>query len=158
MSSRTLILVLLLGLSLGVSAQTQTSAPTLEERMSQDEFNAAGLDKLSPEQLKFLNEWIQSKGVSAIGAPIRKADGTTEFYVDNSSREIIESVIVGKFKGWTGKTKVKLENGQVWQQAESGKSGFPMESPRVKVKPMSLGSWLMYIDGCGCDIRVKRVE
>ena len=158
MPSRTLILVLLLGLSLGVSAQTQTSAPTLEERMSQDEFNAAGHDKLSAEQLKFLNEWIQSKGVSVIGAPIRKADGTTEFYVDGSDREVIESVIVGKFKGWTGNTKVKLENGQVWQQAESGKSGFPMESPRVKVKPMSLGSWLMYVDGCGCDIRVKRVE
>ena len=64
--------------------------------------------------------------------------------------------IMDKLSG--GKTKVKLENGQVWQQAESGKSGFPMESPRVKVKPMSLGSWLMYIDGCGCDIRVKRVE
>lgn len=158
MSSRALIFALLLGFPLCAMAQSQTSPPTLEERMSQEEFNASGLDKLSPEQLKFLNDWIQSKGVSAIGAPIRKADGTTEFYADQGDREIIESVIVGEFKGWTGKTKVKLENGQVWQQAESGKSGFPMNSPRVKVKPMSLGSWLMYIDGCGCDVRVKRVE
>ena len=99
---------------------------------------------------------LEDDGVQKVDT--NKADGTTEFYVDGSDREVIESVIVGKFKGWTGNTKVKLENGQVWQQAESGKSGFPMESPRVKVKPMSLGSWLMYVDGCGCDIRVKRVE
>lgn len=149
-------LTLLLPLSCGVYAQTQ--APTLEERMSQDEFTASGLDRLSPEQLKFLNGWIHSKGVSEIGAPIRHRDGTTDFYSDSLDRELIESSIVGEFNGWQGKTRVTLENGQVWQQAESGTSGYHLTSPKVKVKPMSFGSWLMYVDGCGCEVRVKRIK
>lgn len=156
--SPSLALALTLSLSCFATAHAQPQAPTLEERMSQSDFNAAGLDKLSAEQLKFLNEWIQANGVSQIGAPIRHRDGTTTFYTNDSDREVVESTIVGEFKGWTGTTKVTLANGQVWQQAESGRDGFPMNSPKVKIKPMSFGSWLMYVDGCNCEMRVKRIQ
>jgi len=30
--------------------------------MSQGDFSAAGLDKLSPEELKFLNDWLRRQG------------------------------------------------------------------------------------------------
>ena len=158
MHSRALLFALFLALPFASNAFAQTQAPTLEERMSQDEFTSSGLDKLSPEQLKFLNQWIQSKGVSEIGAPIKHRDGSTDFYTDDGDRERIESSIVGDFNGWRGKTRVTLENGQVWEQAEGGRSGYRMSAPKVIIKPMSLGSWLMYVDGCGCDIRVKRVK
>jgi hypothetical protein len=159
MHSRALItaLIILLPLSAGVLAQSQT--PTFEERMSQAEFKAAGLEKLTPEELKVLNEWIQTKGVSQMGAPMIKADGTAIFYADGSDRQLIESNIVGDFNGWGGRTRVTLENGQVWEQAESGaKGGHRLSSPGVRVKPMSFGSWLMYVDGCPCDMRVKRIK
>ncbi len=152
-----LAFLLIFPLCLAVHAQ-EPQAPTLEERMSQDEFNAAGLDRLSPEQLRFLNGWIQSKGVSALGAPIKHRDGTTVFYASDSDREVIESSIVGEFNGWNGKTRVTLENGQVWEQAESGRKGYRLTAPKVKIKPMSFSSWLMYVDGCGCDVRVKRIK
>ncbi|HET9033906.1 MAG TPA: hypothetical protein VFN25_13510 [Dokdonella sp.] len=158
MHPRALLFALSLALLFAANAFAQPQAPTLEERMSQDEFTSAGLDKLSPEQLKFLNQWIQSKGVSEIGAPIKHRDGTTDFYARGSDRERIDSRIAGDFNGWQGKTRVTLENGQVWEQAEGGRSGFRISSPKVIIKPMSLGSWLMYVDGCGCDIRVKRVK
>lgn len=140
------------------TVQAQTTAPTLEERMSQEEFSAAGLDQLSPEQLQFLNNWIQSKGVNTLGAPIQRKDGSVAFYADESDREVIESTIVGEFPGWGGRTKVTLENGQVWQQAESSVKGYSLNAPNVKIKPMSFGSWLMYVEGCSCDIRVKRIK
>lgn len=158
MHPRALIFTALLAILFATPIFAQTQAPTLEERMSQEEFTAAGLDKLSPEQLKYLNGWIQSKGVSEVGAPIRHRDGTATFYADDQDREVIESSIAGQFNGWRGKTRVTLENGQVWEQVESGSSGFPLQSPKVKVKPMSMGSWLMYVNGCNCDIRVKRVK
>ncbi len=157
MHPRALFFVLFFALPFASVALAQSQAPTLEERMSQDEFSSAGLEKLSPEQLKFLNQWIQSKGVSVMGAPLKRRDGSTEFYAD-SDRDRIDSSIVGEFTGWRGKTRVTLENGQVWEQAEGGRSGYSMSSPKVIIKPMSLGSWLMYVDGCGCDIRVKRVK
>ena len=158
MPSRVLLIAVFLLFSPLCTVQAQSQAPTLEERMSQDEFTAAGLDRLSPEQLKFLNDWIQAKGVSDIGAPIRHKDGTTSFYASDSDREVIESSIAGEFNGWNGKTRVTLENGQVWEQAESGRSGYHLTAPKVKIKPMSFGSWLMYVDGCGCDVRVKRIK
>ncbi|MFA7320335.1 MAG: hypothetical protein WC000_02600 [Dokdonella sp.] len=158
MQPRVLILAALLAIPFAGSLFAQSQAPTLEERMSQQEFTASGLDKLSPEQLKYLNDWIQSKGVSEIGAPIRHHDGTVTFYTDDESREVIESAISGEFNGWKGNTRVTLENGQIWQQSESGRGGFRMQSPNVTIKPMIMGSWLMNIDGCDCEMRVRRIK
>ena len=158
MHPRALIFAAFLAISFAGPVLAQSQAPTLEERMSQEEFTASGLDKLSPEQLKYLNGWIQSKGVSEVGAPIRHRDGTATFYADDQDREVVESAIAGEFNGWHGKTRVTLENGQVWEQVESGSSGFRLQSPTVKVKPMSMGSWLMFVNGCNCAIRAKRVK
>jgi len=33
-----------------------------------------------------------------------------------------------------------------------------LNGPAVRIKPMLLGSWLMYIDGCGCSLRVRRIK
>ena len=158
MHARVLILAAFLAISLAGPICAQSQAPTLEERMSQEEFAASGLDKLSPEQLKYLNTWVQTKGVSEVGAPIRHRDGTATLYADEQGRDVIESAIAGQFNGWRGKTRVTLDNGQVWEQVESGSKGFLLQSPKVKIKPMSMGSWLMYVDGCNCDIRVKRIK
>lgn len=149
-----LALILLIA---ATSVAAQTQSPTLEERMSQAEFRAAGLDKLSPEELQRLNSWLQSHGgtqtryVSASGAPV--------FYPESGERNVIESRISGTFTGWRGKSVFKLDNGQEWQQTESGQySAGEFSNPAVKVKPMLLGSWLMVVDGCGCSVRVQRIK
>lgn len=151
-SSLALILLAAAG---AVAAQTQS--PTLEERMSQAEFRSAGLDKLSPEELQRLNAWLQAHGgtqtkyVSATGKPV--------FYPDAGERTAIETRIAGAFTGWRGKSVFRLDNGQEWQQAESGTfSTGEMNNPAVKIKPMMLGSWLMVVEGCGCSVRVTRVK
>ncbi|MBO9664721.1 hypothetical protein [Dokdonella sp.] len=149
-----LALILLIAVS-AVAAQTQS--PTLEERMSQADFRAAGLDKLSPEELQRLNAWLQSHGgtqtkyVTASGAPV--------FYPDMNNRDVIETRIAGLFTGWRGKTVFKFDNGQEWQQTESGAfSAGEFNNPAVKIKPMILGSWLMVVDGCNCSVRVQRIK
>ncbi|MBL8296883.1 MAG: hypothetical protein JNN30_00930 [Rhodanobacteraceae bacterium] len=143
------------------SAATAAEFSTLEERMSGAEFTAAGLDRLSPEQLKSLNDWLRVHGL-APGAPVATGgsrNGVPEFYPDDDEREVVEAHIAGRFDGWLGKTTFKLDNGQVWQQAESGmRTDLGLNSPAVRIKPMLLGSWLMYVDGCGCSLRVRRVK
>jgi len=53
----------------------------------------------------------------------------------------------------------KLDNGQEWRQAESGAyDAGKFENPVVHIKPMVLGSWLMYVEGCGCSVRVQRIK
>ena len=143
--------VLCLLLAMPAFAQQFSS---LEERMPSADFKAAGLDKLSPEELKYLDTWLQNhqhvKMVSSSGKPV--------FYAD-SDREKFEAHLVGTFSGWNGSTEFTLSNGQVWKQAESGAYSCPtVTNPSVTVKPMMLGSWLMYVQGCSGSVRVERVK
>jgi len=147
-----------LALLLTAAAAAAAEFSSLEERMSQAQFHAAGLDKLSPEELRTLNEWLKSHTggttmtlVTPSGAPV--------FYPKDSDREIVESRIDGQFSGWRGKTVFKLENGQEWTQTESGSfSNGKYDHPKVRVKPMLLGSWLLSIEACGCSVRVERTK
>jgi hypothetical protein len=125
--------------------------------MSQTDFRAAGLDHLTPEQLKYLNTWLQTHGAG--NAQVVTPNGQPVFYPDSGARDTIESHIAGTFTGWRGKTVFKLDNGQEWKQAESGMyDAGKFEDPVVRIKPMLLGSWLMYVEGCGCSVRVQRVK
>lgn len=136
----------------------QDTPSTLEERMPAADFNASGLNKLSPEELQFLNSWLASH--PAPGARGTAVSGfATTFYPDDSQRQTIENKIDGEFVGWRGKTTWRLENGQEWQQVESGlRTGEKLSHPNVRIKPMIFGSWLMIVDGCDCNLRVKRIR
>ena len=150
-----------LGLAMLFAALSTFAAETstLEERMSKDEFRAAGLGKLTPAELKALNGWLsgheQVKTVREVVTPT----GKPVFETDQGERKIVETRISGRFSGWYGKTVFKLDNGQEWTQAESGQfSNGKYDNPKVKVKPMLLGSWLMYVEPCGCSVRVERTK
>lgn len=152
------ILTLLLVLcSLPATSQAQSLAPTLEERMSKSDFTASGLDNLSPEQLAHLNQWLAANGME--GTASTGSGPRHDFYPDPDERVTIVSHITGAFTGWLGNTVFRLDNGQSWQQAESGRFySRSMTSPAVTIQPMILGSWLMKVDGCSCSVRVHRVK
>ncbi len=125
--------------------------------MSAADFKAAGLDKLTPQQLQFLDDWLRTheqvkvKTVGAGGKPV--------FYPDNQPRDKFVTHLVGHFSGWSGHTQFTLDNGEVWKQAESGAYSCPgIDNPQVTIKPMILGSWLMYVQGCNQSVRVERVQ
>ena len=131
---------------------------SLEERMSQSQFHAAGLDKLTPGELKNLNDWLRGHAATTTTKVVTPT-GEPVFYPSDSKREIVESRIDGKFSGWRGHTVFRLENGQEWKQAESGSfTNGKYDHPKVRVKPMILGSWLMSIEACGCSLRVSRIK
>lgn len=152
---RTFLCLALITLAIAGTANAQDpSQPTLEERMSQAEFRAAGLDKLSPEELARLNAWIAGHS-----APPRRAGSREYFYPDPDARTTVKARIVGDFTGWRGKTVFLLDNGQEWQQTESGyRNTGVFHNPAVEIKPMILGSWLMVVENCGCSLRVQRIK
>ncbi len=69
----------------------------------------------------------------------------------------IVSHIVGTFTGWTGHTEFKLENGQVWQQADSSVYEAKLENPAVVIKRLGFG-YLLTLSGHGATCFVKRVQ
>lgn len=144
-------------LLIGLTA-TAAEFSSLEERMSQSDFHAAGLDKLSPQELAALNAWLRTHNTTTVVTQMVTPSGKPAFYADKD-REPVESKIDGKFSGWYGNTVFRLENGQEWTQTESGQfSNGKYDHPKVKIKPMLLGSWLMYVEPCGCSVRVERTK
>ena len=132
---------------------------SLEERMSQKDFQAAGLNKLTPAELKTLDEWLRAHYKTTVTTRYVSPAGKPVFYPQDNERKTVESRINGKFYGWRGHTVFTLENGQTWKQAESGLfQAGPFDHPEVKIKPMILGSWLMYVEPCGCSLRVQRTK
>ena len=158
---------------------------TLQESMTLDQFRNAGLEQLSPEQLKFLNRWLQQHGdmprsVSQPAAPSQSVVANTSsptadsqpapapqqsedrmgFAPRASDRSEIQSSIDGEFDGWAGngKTRFKLANGQVWQQVGTREFVHHAVNPTVVIKPKSLGSWRLYVEGMNRWVKVKRIK
>lgn len=147
--------LLALGFLSTASAQTFS---TLEERMTVTQFRAAGLDKLTPEELAALNAWLQQKNVAMpqAGAPVAQESGRRSF---DSGSETVRSRLPGDFQGWTGKNTFNLENGQVWQQVGSDSwRGVKLQNPTVTITPGFMGSHHLKVEGYNTSTKVKRIR
>ena len=114
--------------------------------MTPEEFKAAGLNKLSPEQLEKLNAWLQGYRE----ATEKVAEKKTENRVMKSffHHEPIVSRVDGSFAGLKGRTVIKLEDGTVWKQAniDDHAGPCPIEHPGAAVVWTGLG-YKMRIQG-----------
>lgn len=159
MKGRVVAIIGLLACALTHAAE---DAP-LQERMSREEFGRAGLDKLTTQELDFLNAWLQNKVVEPMREEVEAVKSEKEermgFHPRPGDRSVIESEIDGEFSGWSGgRTRFTLKNGQVWQQVDSGTVYYRVDSPAVRIEPKSLGSWKMYVEGLGRGVKVKRIK
>jgi hypothetical protein len=154
---RHLILSMLLALPLCCLSVHAQQANGLQQRMSSDEFKAAGLDKLSPQELTNLDNWLSTH--SKITTKVVDSSGNPVFYADKAKRSKIIAHITGHFDGWHGHDQVTLDNGQVWKQVSSdAPSCTSADSPNVRINPTLMGNWLMYVNGCNDSVHVERVR
>jgi len=72
-------------------------------------------------------------------------------------KEIVTS-IQGEFKGWSGNTVFRLENGQVWRQSDKSKFHVRVKDPKVEIEKGFLGTYFLSIEGYGARCKVKRVH
>jgi hypothetical protein len=152
---RTLIaLIFLAGLSL-VAAADDGSPPPVETLMTPEDFSASGLDKLSAEERAHLSEWLARyrEGVTE-GPPPRK---TSEQLAEEKEVEI-DAKVVPAFRGWSGKTIFKLDNGQVWQQRQVGRLRYNGNDSTVVIYRNMLGGYMLKHNDTGRAVGVKRIE
>ncbi|HMA99326.1 MAG TPA: hypothetical protein VKO38_07745 [Wenzhouxiangella sp.] len=146
---------------------------SLEERMTGREFRDSGLHKLTEEELAALNRWIELRSLADGEVPAWAGTGSNSdgpsiaagaAAADNRGleggpSEDIRSRLVGSFSGWSGENVFELENGMVWQQAESGTfSVATMENPEVRIRSGMFGSWQLQVEGYNRRIRVERLR
>src|SRR5205814_3349868 len=98
-----------------VHAAREETSGSIQQAMTPDEFKAAGLDKLSSEELQKLDAWLQGYRE----ATQKATEATTEKKLKKSffNREPVVSRVDGSFAGLRGRTLIKLEDGTVWKQA-----------------------------------------
>ncbi|QDH70820.1 hypothetical protein [Marilutibacter alkalisoli] len=169
-------LAIVAALALAPAAFAQQSAPPIEQEMSAGEFRAAGLDKLSPEELANLNRWLDRK-VETVAAEVTaqvteqvteqaREEGRKEVVEKNrgfltfGSNEPITGVMAGSFRGF-GKGRVyTLDNGQVWEQVDDVTlAGVRNPNPNVTIRPSLVGNvWYMSIEGYNKRAKVRRVK
>jgi hypothetical protein len=175
------LLIAFLALLYCVSLSAADGFSSLEEQMTGNEFSAAGLDKLTPEELKALNQWIRARSLATLATSPASVAATSAVTgntgassadetagVDrrgfrsekkDEDRTPITSRIVGKFSGWDGQTVFKLENGMIWEQADKDKFFIrEVENPVAVIEPGIFGTWRLHIEGFNSECRVERIQ
>lgn len=161
----TLLIATLLSAPALVLAQEQ--APPIQQQMSAEEFKAAGLDKLSAEELARLNQWLNRRiDVAATQAATQAAAEATSRvqrqargFLSFGDNEVIEANLAGDFSGFAHGRVYRLDNGQEWEQTDNARlEGVRRSNPKVTINSGVMGAWYMRIDGYNTRAKVRRVK
>ena len=149
-STRALVLIAALAACAMTSAHADDNS-TLEERMSYKDFTRLGLDKLSPEQMKGLNEWMKAHGgvcPPGVAAAAGAAPATASAPAPAADKDKHSAKLVGEFKGWEQGTVLRLADGSAWEVRDdepfiAHSSGSPM----VSVEKSLVAGWRLTVAG-----------
>src|SRR6266853_6427756 len=109
--------LLIFGCGSLASAQVETGA-SIQQLMSPEEFKAAGLNKLSSEELQKLDAWLQ--GYRQVTEQAAEKKATAKASAESHAKmDLLVSRVDGTFQGLTGRTIIRLEYGTVWKQANA---------------------------------------
>lgn len=149
-------------------AAPDTQLGPLRDAMTEGEFKAAGLDKLSAEELAALDAWLQRRVGQQTARAVEQAkqegrkevERETRGFFDFGTADPIQSTIVGTFNGFAKGRQYTLANGQVWEQVEPASlAGVRRQDPAVKITPSRFGNtWFMKIDGYNTAAPVRRIK
>lgn len=149
--------------------------------LTPEETQSAGLTKLSPAERARLEELVEryragrmavaEKAVEARSVEPAKSKKLMPDWVGAliilqhaeskpAGDQTLESRLTGDFTGWSGRSTFRLENGQLWAQANGDSYDYSpaLHSPKVKIYPASFGSYWLEVEGCHQKCRVKPVK
>ena len=159
MPVRSILLAALLLAAAPVAAQQ-----AIEAEMTPEEFKAAGLDKLSAEELARLNAWlnrtIDTEAGKAAATAKKQVEDENRGFFDFGSSEPVVGRIVGEFRGFSRGREYTLDNGQVWRQVDAATlAGARRTDPQVRITPSLIGNaWYMAIEGYNTRAKVERIK
>ena len=160
---RSLAVALLLA-CLSPLASAQTAQPAIEKQMTPEQFKAAGLDKLSADELAHLNAWLgrtlETQTAKASAETKQRIEHENRGFLTFNSEEPITGRIAGEFHGFDKGRIYTLDNGQVWQQIDDAQlPGIRLTNPDVRIKPALMGNtWYMAVSHYNTRAQVKRIK
>ncbi len=177
---------LLVPLWMPAAAFADNDFQSLEQAMTKEERSRSGVDSLSAEQRKFLNNWLQQHYETGPTNMQTETDSSANRTVQTSEEQVIEAEVerrvaqelatrkqpakaavnngpfeaklVGDFTGWRGKTVFRLDNGEVWRQRSSSQYRHRGSDQRVKFDKNWMGGWEMTVVSSGKSVLVSKVR
>lgn len=137
-----------------VLAQDDAPFPGIKALMTPAEYDAAGLGKLTPAEREALDSFLIRYTVEDSQVLLK----TNEDVKKASDEQEIVSVILPPFKGWSGDTIFRLENGQVWQQRSGGNYPYRGSNPEVRISKNFMGFYRMELVESGKAVQIKRLK
>ena len=172
-----------LAFTLALTVAASAAAASLKETLTPGEFARAGLGKLTPEELAYLDQIVAARaaqklaartsptavpGAESGGAAGTIPTGEAAFGREEQTRRAaaqiahapteVRSRIQGPFAGWNGGATFTLENGQVWAQAEPGTFVVRLDSPGVSIRKGAFGTYYLTVEGYGSSVKVRRIK
>ena len=149
MKRRYLAPFVVLALAVFVGSQFVTAQSGLnlkaDDVMTPQELKDTGLLAASPVQRQAFNKWLNQYTVNVVSL-VGQRTSETVVRPSNSCNPAIESTLAGEFNGWDGDTVFKLENGQIWEQAEYSYTYSYSYRPDVTIYQVSGGCRLKVED------------
>jgi hypothetical protein len=151
-------------LAFAQEAPTQASQQAIQQQMTPEEFKAAGLDKLSPDELARLNAWlgrtIDTQTAKAAANAKQEVEHENRGFFNFGSEEPIVAHLAGEFRSFGKGKSYTLDNGQVWQQIDDAELVVrPLTNPEVRIKPAMVGnSWYMSVGKYNSRAQVRRIK
>ncbi|NOT88989.1 MAG: hypothetical protein HOP03_12510 [Lysobacter sp.] len=136
----------------------------IEREMTPQEFKAAGLDKLSAEELAKLNQWLGRKIDTVVTEATAQAKDKVEEenrgFFHFGSNEPIVARMPGPFRGFVKGREYTLDNNQVWRQTDGASLvGVKLDDPEVRITPSIAGNaWYLAVKGYNTRAKVERVK
>ena len=143
---------------------------SLKAVMSSAEFEAAGLKKLTSDELEKLDRWLNCEpgAKHKPTEPVKQAQfvvpttaAATKTLTPNNVGQVsypLKSVIVGSFHGWSGDTRFHLENGQTWSQRDNSRYSYSGTDLNVSINKNFMGFYWLTHSATGKKIPVKLID
>lgn len=153
-------LVLSLPFTLVWAQDDGSAVPDVESLMSAEDFKASGLDKLTDAERAHFNEWLERYREGAEKGPVvqKPPSQWTEEQKQAEKDFNISAKVIPSFRGWSGKTTFRLDNGQTWQQRMPGKFYYSGASTEVTITRNFMGRHVLEHVESGRSVLVKRVD
>ena len=113
-----LAVCVIFGCTKPAGAAPEEMSGSIQQIMTPEEFRAAGLNKLSPDELQKLDAWLQ--GYRQVTEQTAEKKATAKASAESHAKmDLLVSRVDGTFNGLTGRTLIRLEDGTVWKQANA---------------------------------------
>lgn len=132
----------------------------IEQRLNTEQLHATGLDTLSPEQLRLLNQLLDDdRETVARDAVAEHTASNVGLREKRTPEQAVTATVDGEVRQWNTGSTVVLDNGQRWRVIEGSLYlRRPASHPKVSIEPGFMGAWYLQMEGESKKLKVQRVD